>query len=773
MSIVIKERERERDRDWDRESYRGDDRPRNVTIRRYKVPDRNEEDRFETTSRYSRRDDGPRHDHRDDVREFRFERETSNRRPDYDLDEYRSERARSPPREVEVRDIQISRDISREPPRRERDPYELDHYTKTTDYYAREPDPRPIVIRQNAPQPIIIREEAPQPIVIRERERERERERSERPSSPRSAFLERQREEERQERQSHYSRHTEVDKRSEARRTEHDRQTEIDRRTEVNEDRTVAVREEPQVPVRQEPEDEYYFQRKTRQIARDDYDDYRRQRKERRPRRRDDEFSDEEYYYRREERNYDGEGSRARSKSRRRLDVAEGAVAGLGAAALLNRRNQNREDGKSGGIKNLAGGAVLGAVGGEVVNRARSRFRGGSESRSRSRSYDRHDRSRRRRRHDSRSRSRSESKSRGRIGDLGKLAGVAAIGALAGYAASRKRGNKGEEDDRRSRSRVRRASLERSRSRSHDSFASRSSSRSHDQRDQPNEALSSKKRNATMAKAGVASAAIAGIADRVRSKSRGGRSQSRARQSLPIAAAGLGGAALAGLYENQKAKKEKQNIARDEDKDKVGRKSRSRSRPRAASRGADSYDNEHGGLPAIEYGGAPIPPADAYGRPRSRADSYYSENGIPQGRRSLSSDSSSPRRHRRSSRNHDRAADAGAGAGVAGMAAHDASKRRERKRAERERRRKSCRIKSANISTNEAQVKKKLHKRHRPQCRPDLTMGLVPTAKSRNNHFRRLNQNIQSITSPKLVLTPIPHRTPILHPMPTPRFPTL
>ncbi len=64
-------------------------------------------------------------------------------------------------------------------------------------------------------------------------------------------------------------------------------------------------------------------------------------------------------------------------------------------------------------------------------------------------------------------------------------------------------------------------------------------------------------RNRRIAQAGLASAA-AGILDRVRSRSRGGkRSRSKeSRTGVPVAAAGLGGAAIAGLYERSKARKE-------------------------------------------------------------------------------------------------------------------------------------------------------------------------------------------------------------------------
>lgn len=640
MSVSVRERERERE--WDSRSVH-DDRPRgSVTIRRYHVPDRNEDDRHETASRYSRRETltSPRQsEFRDssNVREFRFERDIETERPrDRDLYEYRSERARSPPRE-DYREVRIEREVSREPPRRERDrdSYELDHYTKTTDYYAREPReaPHPIIIRNDAPTPIIIREQAPQPVIIRE----------ERARSPRSE-IHREREREREE-----------------------RRTEVEHKSEVNEERTM-VKREPSPP----QEDEYYYQRTTRELQRrdnkerDDYDDYRSQR-EIRPRdsasqygRRD---QSEDYYYRREE--YDN-GERARSKSRHRLHVAEGALAGLAAGGLVNSRRK-REGEKSGGLKNLAGGAIVGALGTEIVSRARSRFRDGrSRSGSRERSWEREGRRRHRGHDDSRSRSRSHSQDGfwHNKGNLGKLGAVAAIGALAGYAASRRGKAKEVIDDRRSRSRVRRSSQERDLSVGSDS------------------ALNKNHRNSTIAKAGLASAAVAGVVDHVRSRSRGGRSRSRFRTGAPIAAAGIGGAALAGLYEHQKAKKE----AREINEERARSASRGGFTEDRQSRRSMSRDPSRQGRGLIEYGDDPIGPAGQYERPQSRG-SYYDQYASRRRSRS-GSDSMSPRRHRYSSRSRsrDRAADAAAGAGIAGVAAHEASQRRDRKRAERQRR---------------------------------------------------------------------------------------
>ena len=66
----------------------------------------------------------------------------------------------------------------------------------------------------------------------------------------------------------------------------------------------------------------------------------------------------------------------------------------------------------------------------------------------------------------------------------------------------------------------------------------------------------------------VARAAVAGLVDRARSKSRGGgkrdRSKSRIRRGLPLAAPGLGSAAVAGLYEKQQAGKKEEDARREE-----------------------------------------------------------------------------------------------------------------------------------------------------------------------------------------------------------------
>ena len=80
--------------------------------------------------------------------------------------------------------------------------------------------------------------------------------------------------------------------------------------------------------------------------------------------------------------------------------------------------------------------------------------------------------------------------------------------------------------------------------------------------EQADDARNASHRNNQIAQAGRTGAAVAGLVERARSKSREGgqrhRSKSRVRKGLPIAATGLGSAAVAGLYEKQQAGKEEQ-----------------------------------------------------------------------------------------------------------------------------------------------------------------------------------------------------------------------
>ena len=117
--------------------------------------------------------------------------------------------------------------------------------------------------------------------------------------------------------------------------------------------------------------------------------------------------------------------------------MAEGAVVGLGAAALL-QHHRKAEGEKPGGYGQLIGGAALGTVGAELVTRVRDHYTKSSSDESEERGY----------------RSRSQGPN-----NLAKLGAVAALGALAGYAVSRNKKGKNDGDDRRSRSRRRAGSV--------------------------------------------------------------------------------------------------------------------------------------------------------------------------------------------------------------------------------------------------------------------------------------------------------------------------
>lgn len=551
------------------------------TVYRYTIPDRRRySDDNEVDVKIIRKTSDRSYDDRD----YRFERE---REVDVDTPrrEYRTttrrvveERSSSPELEREVR---RTREVIRERP-----PEYTERYTRDIEYLRDNDRVQPIIIRQDAPQPIIIREQAQQPIVIREQIRDN-------------------------------NRYELVESRQ--------RQSQDDDNRSVTTHRSKAKsrRQSSPSPDSNDQEEDYYYTKRTRQIARRPQAEYEAQyRREVDPRdsasnwggddRRDDRrYSDEEVYYRRTE-DYDSDGgSRDRSPHHKR-HIAEGAVLGLGAAALL--RNHNKKTGKpAGGAGRLVGGAALGALGAEAVTRGAQAWR--ARSKSRGRDYRRDD-----------SRSRSRSRSGGPVSGLVKLGAVAAIGALAGYAATRgNRANREAGGGSRSQSR------------------GRPSSRSPGPTDP-------KHQRATIAKAGLATAAIAGLVDRARSKSRPNRSRSKGRALLPIVGAGLGGAALAGLYERQKAKK----VAAAE-----GPRGRSPTRSRSRSRSV----NPNGGNPGagddqnlVVYGAGAPPDGGYAARPRSRAESFYSQPGERR-RGSVSDDSDSPRRRRGESRRRRRAED--------------------------------------------------------------------------------------------------------------------
>jgi hypothetical protein len=247
------------------------------------------------------------------------------------------------------------------------------------------------------------------------------------------------------------------------------------------------------------------------------------------------------------------------------------------------------------------------------------------------------------------------------------------VGALAGYALKNRNKNEtvivnDRSPPRRSRSRRRRGSP--------DSYMDNRALSEDDKHRDPEH------RNKRIAQAGLASAAAAGIWERVRSKSRGGkgreRSKSKVRQAVPVVGAGLGGAALAGLWEKNKANKE---AKRDEAIEReVGRGRHGRSRSRSRSRSVpDPHHAPKSNVDAsdmVAYGGDPV-----YSDDRG----YYSDDapGVYNRSRGGGSAGSSPDRRRRSSRSRSRGrglAEGVAGAGIGAVAAHEIGKRRDRRR---------------------------------------------------------------------------------------------
>lgn len=505
---------------WDeRSSYR--DQPRGyTTIKQYRIPRRDEVE--EKVSIYESDRRSAAGSGFEETRIIRKERERTPERIERDIRVERYERSPEPPRRYE-REYRYERDVEREKPRRE--PYELDRYIKTTEYFP--PAPRASVVV---------------PVPPREEE-----------------------------------------------------DFQMIRRSEVIDDRQLARREpQPQ-------EEDYYYERRVREADDDRHSDEYRDVRSRRGRtvsphdsisRRDYSSDDSIVYIKKEVREERG------SSPRHRRHLAEGAVAGLGAAELIrhHRKKEGEEVGGRGSRigKDLAA-AGAGVVGAEMISRVRSRHR----SKSRHGSPERESRRRHRHGHE-------RSRSRSRVKQLAGLGiGAAAIAAAVGYARHKNNEKNKQDPDRRSRSRTRRNST--------------SAVPDGDPRDP-------KHRNTRMAQAGLAGAAIAGLVERARSKSRSGRSrsQSRVRQGIPIAAAGLGSAAIAGLYEKSQANKREKAAREAEEAHMKRRSSRSRSRsampydgPRAAS-ASDPGLIEYGEAPVYSNGGVP----DYYNRPASQAGFY-------------------------------------------------------------------------------------------------------------------------------------------------------
>lgn len=470
-------------------------------------------------------------------------------------------------------------------------------------------------------------------------------------------------------------------------------------------------------------DEEFFYEKKVRERIdepprRDDdhYDD-RRSRREISPhdsvsqvgRRNRSYSSDDSIVYVRnkvtEDEGYDGSRS---PKHKRHL--AEGVIAGIGAAELLrhHKKKEGREtSGAIGRVGRDVGAGALGALAAEGVTRARSAYRERSKSRRRSRSDSgsRGGRSHSRSRAGSRGRDRSRSESTSRTKKLAGLGlGAAAIAAAAIYAQKRNNKEKSQSPNGRGRSSSRR----------------RSSSVPPSEAD---DARNPSHRNKRMAEAGAAGAVLAALVERQRSKSRGGRnrSQSRVRQALPIIAAGLGSAGIAALYEKNKAKKETEEAAQSERR---ASRSRSRSRSRGRGRSADPYydgprgaqmsdpnlieygeGNVYGNNYGADYYGQP-PPGDAYYNNRQNAvvpavagaGAYGASREVrPSRSRSPSSQSSTDdggrrrRRHRRKRSSRSRSAGKEAAAAVGGVAAaSEYERQKQEKRDRKARRRKSC-----------------------------------------------------------------------------------
>ncbi|KAK3358886.1 hypothetical protein B0T25DRAFT_599796 [Lasiosphaeria hispida] len=246
--------------------------------------------------------------------------------------------------------------------------------------------------------------------------------------------------------------------------------------------------------------------------------------------------------------------------------LAEGALAGAGAAALLaSRRNGNGEFGENRGRKVLAG-AALGALGTEVVRRAKSAYE------------DKYEGDDDWPHHESRHRSRSRTHDRIKTG-----LGIAAVALAAAGAAKYFQTDKVEKEELyRGRSRARSSGDESSRSRSRKSGRSRS-------------------RRSSIAKAAVGTAAAIGLAKHFRDKSKSksrerkqSRSRSRLRTGAELAAAGLAAAAGKKIYDKRKEKKERK------------RSGSRRGRSLSSSSDEEKYDRRRYSRSMVEYGTRPV-----------------------------------------------------------------------------------------------------------------------------------------------------------------------
>ncbi|KAI0156966.1 hypothetical protein GGR57DRAFT_511282 [Xylariaceae sp. FL1272] len=331
------------------------------------------------------------------------------------------------------------------------------------------------------------------------------------------------------------------------------------------EQRIIVQEAPPPAPIimpRQEPS--YIVLRERERERRDDYD---RQRDDRRY-----EDYDEDYYVKRTIIRRDRSSSSDHHKKRH---LAEGALAGAGLSALVSSRRGKDGDYTDHRGRKVLAGAALGALGTEVIRRARSAY----EDR-----YDEYE-------DEDDYRYRHRSKSRSRL-TTGLALGAAAL-AVAGGLKYMQSNKIEKEEAHRGRQPRRYSNDEYSRSRSR---SSRGRSRS----------------KSNVAKAGVATAALAGLVQHYRSKSRGkSRSKSRLRTGAEIAAAGLTGAAATKLWERHKDNKDRE-LSDDELSHRDRSYSRSRSRSRSLGRNSyprdPSADPELGlvRMPDVQYGSEPL-----------------------------------------------------------------------------------------------------------------------------------------------------------------------
>ncbi|KAH8586651.1 hypothetical protein B0O99DRAFT_695285 [Bisporella sp. PMI_857] len=564
--------------------------------------------RSSIVERYVDRDEPDRREER--VRTTTYERDRG-RDSEYWTE---SRRGWEPEREVRETETRVEKRVERHEPREA--PYEVERYQRETEYYDRpEKTPPPIIIRQPAPKPqqIIVQEApSPPPIVV--------------PQPQEQSY-------------------------------------EIVRR-EVKEE----IQERKPSPKREE--DEYYYRKDVREVgpAREErevavYDRRNDYRDDRRYRDYDDRaYNDEDMVVTRRvvkerERSVD---------SHHKRHLAEGALAGAGAAALLaNHRSKQGAPVEHRG-RNVAGGAALGAIGAEVLTRARSRYREHTEGRSRSRS---------------------------RGHPVVKTAlGLAVAGIAAAAAAKYVKDRKATKEE---------LTRGRSRTRSHSRRRRHSSAGSYSEEEITTTKTKSKHQDpkhqaAQIAKAGAATAAVAGVVNHFRNKSKsrnGERSKSRIRTGAEIAGAGLAGAAVAGLYENRKAKEEA-----DIEETRI-RKERRKSKSRNRDRSLGGYSEPDPELGMVQYGTDPVythSQTTTYGRGYEPYDPALTGAGAgaaygharERGHRRRDSSSSSDDHGRSRSRSRVRDfATAGIATGAAAIGVNEYKKRKERKEAERERER--------------------------------------------------------------------------------------